>query len=134
MARSIKLHPRHGLNPTINQCFWCGKDQGGISLLGNAYKGKAPMHMVTNYDPCDTCKTKMERGIWIIECRSADNDHPAMDRINKLAPTGRWWVLTEESFAKWPLLPEVKEATLKKRALMIEAQVAKIIGLYDKEI
>lgn len=56
MSDSIRLHPEHGLNPTLCTCFWCGEDTGEIALLGATYNGEAPMHMVLNYEPCAACK------------------------------------------------------------------------------
>lgn len=57
----IRLHKKHGLNPTISICFICGKPKKEVALLGSAYKGRAPMHMVTSLEPCEKCK-KMLRG------------------------------------------------------------------------
>ena len=56
MSDSIRLHPEHGLNPTLCTCFWCGEDTGEIALLGATYNGEAPMHLVLNYEPCAACK------------------------------------------------------------------------------
>lgn len=30
----IEISPKHGLNPTIPVCFWCGKEKNEIALLG----------------------------------------------------------------------------------------------------
>ena len=30
MAKSIPLSPKHGLNPTIPVCAWCGKEKNEI--------------------------------------------------------------------------------------------------------
>ena len=32
-GKSIRLHPKHGVNPTTGQCFWCGEPDGTIALL-----------------------------------------------------------------------------------------------------
>ena len=31
----IKLSPKHGLNPTIPVCFWCGEERNEVALLGH---------------------------------------------------------------------------------------------------
>lgn len=31
---SIKLSPKHGVNPTIPVCFFCGKPKNEIALMG----------------------------------------------------------------------------------------------------
>ena len=30
----MKLSPKHGLNPLIPGCFWCGESKNEIALLG----------------------------------------------------------------------------------------------------
>ena len=74
---SIRLHREHCLNPTILQCFFCGKDKNEIALLGAAYKGKAPMHMCIDKTPCDECKAMMEQGVLLIRVKDgSDRDNP----------------------------------------------------------
>ena len=34
MSKGIQVSPKHGLNPTIPVCFWCGKERGEVALLG----------------------------------------------------------------------------------------------------
>lgn len=87
MKNSIRLHPEHGLNPTLPKCWWCGEDTGEIALLGAAYKGAAPTHMVIDKNPCDKCKAGMAKGITVMEA----------DEIPPHAATGRWVVITEEA-------------------------------------
>jgi hypothetical protein len=65
-------------------------------MLGASYKGKAPMHMVLSYEPCDACKTQFAKGITLIEVTDTPNarDQPAIDGSHY--PTGRIAVITEE--------------------------------------
>ena len=35
----IKLSPKHGLNPTIPVCFWCGEERNEVALLGHIGDG-----------------------------------------------------------------------------------------------
>jgi hypothetical protein len=77
MSGSIRLHKEHGLNPTISTCFFCGQDKNELVLLGAAYKEQAPMHMVMNKEPCDTCKGYMEQGVMLISVRDGEHgDNP----------------------------------------------------------
>ena len=61
---SILLSPKHGVNPTIPVCFWCGREKNEVALMGYL-KGRggediaAPMHMVIDYEPCDECRQNM---------------------------------------------------------------------------
>ena len=58
MGDIIRLSDRHGVNPTLCMCFWCGEDTGDLALLGRM-KGdvEAPQKAIVNYDPCPDCKT-----------------------------------------------------------------------------
>jgi hypothetical protein len=85
-----KLHPKYGPNPTMPICFLCGKEKGDIALLGAAYKEKAPKYMVLDKEPCDTCKSYMEKGIMLI-CVKDGTDH------NNPYRTGDLCVISEEA-------------------------------------
>ena len=86
----IRLHPKYGLNPTVSQCIICGKDKNEIALLGNAYKGEAPMHMVTSLEPCDKCKEEyLKIGVLLVEFTG-----------EKGQPTGSLMVLKDEAYTR----------------------------------
>lgn len=127
MGNSTILHPKHGLNPTLRTCFWCGKDTGELALLGAAYNGHAPMHMVLNYEPCDACKEQFAKGITLIETTTRPtNNLPAIDGTNY--PTGRIAVVTEESI---PRIFDEEFATrvLRARKALIDSAVWDTLGL-----
>ena len=65
MGKSIRLHKDFGVNPTIPQCLYCGEDKNEVALLGAAYKGEAPMHMIIDRVPCDSYKEKIDSKEWI---------------------------------------------------------------------
>ena len=90
MNKSIRLHKEHGVNPTIPQCMYCGKDKNEIALLGAAYKGEAPMHMVLDIEPCDDCKEKFKGFVLLIV---------ADEMGGKPQPTGEWAAMKREIFA-----------------------------------
>lgn len=125
------LNPKHGVNPTIRQCFWCGEDTGEILLLGNAMKDQAPMHMVTDYNPCDRCMENFDQGILIVEVSRT----PLQDNQPDLGgayPTGAHWVITEEAVCR--LLDEsIAKDILKARKAFITKQDAVHLGLYPTE-
>lgn len=66
----IRLHPEHGLNPTMIKCLLCGKDTQEIALLGAAYKGKAPMYSI-NGSVCDDCDKMLKTHIAIVEVKDS---------------------------------------------------------------
>lgn len=118
---SIRLHPKHGLNPTVPTCFWCGNDKNEVVLLGAAYKGEAPMHMCMDYEPCDTCKSGMESGVTLIE--ATDKPVQKVPEIQQgVYPTGRWWVITHDAAERLFNVPVQTKA-------FIEVGVAEQIGL-----
>lgn len=90
------LHKEHGVNPTMPICIICGEEKGEIALLGNAYKGEAPKHMVTSLEPCDKCKEKyLKKGVLLVECK---NEIPEGKYKAELIPTGNITVIKAEAF------------------------------------
>lgn len=75
-SKSIRISPKHGVNPTIPVCFFCGKEKNEIALLGKIDKedSEAPRKMVLNYEPCEECKKRFAEGVLIIEIMSYAND------------------------------------------------------------
>lgn len=91
MSKGVRLHKEFGLNPTISVCIICGEEKNEIALLGAAYKGQAPMHMITGIEPCEKCRKKyLEEGdgVMLVEA----------DRDKK--PTGMVMVIRREAFQR----------------------------------
>lgn len=112
MSKGIEVSPKHGLNPTIPVCFWCGKNKNEIALLGrirekttNRYGSetvvrnsdiKAPRRTVIDYEPCDECKKMWESGVTLIEVQTTPLN-PGQPEIQKgIYPTSRFAVITVE--------------------------------------
>lgn len=96
----IILSKKHGVNPSINMCFWCGNDKELI-LFGLLPQDKeAPMHVCIDYQPCDRCKEQWDKGITLIECSDVPlrDDQPALQ--TDAYPTGRYMVITEDAFQR----------------------------------
>ena len=90
MSKSIKLSPKHGVNPSLTCCPICGKETG-LALLGKL-KGdvEAPKHI---YDtkPCDECSKIIENGgHFFIEVRDGESG-------NNPYRTGRLTAITNEA-------------------------------------
>ena len=88
----IRLSEKHGVNPAIPVCFFCGKDKNEIILAGRL-RGDvaAPKKAVWDHVPCDECKKYMDMGIIIksVDPKSPDHKNPYR--------TGGWCVLKEEA-------------------------------------
>ena len=112
MGNGIEVSPKHGLNPTIPVCFWCGKDKNEIALLGrirektkNRYGAnvtkrdsdiEAPPRMVIDYEPCDECQKMWDSGVAVLEVQQTPT-MPNQPEIQKgIYPTGRFAVVTVE--------------------------------------
>lgn len=91
----MTVSDKHGLNPSMDICFFCGEPKG-IALFGKM-KGdaKAPQSVLLNYEPCDKCKEAMDKGTTIIEVVVQPNGNmPIQDGAY---PTGRWCVMRREA-------------------------------------
>lgn len=82
----IVLSPQHGVNPSLELCFWCQKERG-LVLFGRL-KGdvEAPRKVTINKEPCDECKGHMEKGIVLISTRD-----PAPSRSHKCLSCQHGW-------------------------------------------
>lgn len=102
---SIPLSPKHGVNPTIPVCFFCGKTKNQVAFLGRIGGKKdleAPRECIIDYEPCDECKQAMSQGVTVIEVTTSnDNNIPPMtiaENGTHWYPTGRWTVVKPEAF------------------------------------
>lgn len=93
---NIPISEKHGLNPTIGVCFWCGEHTGEIALLGKLPNdAEAPKEMILNYEPCEKCAKSFNEGVLIIEV-TKDTDRPFIR--DEYAPTGRYVVVNPNVF------------------------------------
>jgi hypothetical protein len=111
MSGNIRLHPEHGVNPTLPVCFWCGEDTGEIALLGAAYKGEAPRHLVLNKEPCQKCQDNWAQGIVLFEGEQIGTETQM---------SGRWAVVKEEAIERLFNPPELVQQVLKARKAVVE--------------
>ena len=98
MSDSIEVSPKHGVNPFIPACFWCGELKSEIALpgrirndpkTGEKVKGgdfEAKHGTIIDYVPCEKCKKNMELGVRMIEAWTLDQftDHrPPIGKDNE---------------------------------------------------
>ena len=97
MSNSIKISPKHGVNPSLLKCFWCGEDMG-IALMGKL-KGdaEAPKYVFGGYEPCGKCKKKFAEGVLLMEADSwpVFEGQPAMQK--DVYPTGKHLIMKREA-------------------------------------
>lgn len=118
-GKNIRLHPEHGLNPTLPLCYFCGKPKNEIILAGDACRGKAPRGAVWDKVPCDECADLMQRGCMIIEVRDGEEKKGGDNPYR----TGRIWVVTKEAAGRMFKQPAP--------VAFMEESVARGLGLHD---
>lgn len=102
MSKSIKLSPKHGVNPCIPLCVFCGQEKNEIALLGMLKDDKeAPMKAVINMEPCDQCKENWSRGVPLIRVTRQEpgNGMPPIQKDDNggLWPTAQYTVMTAQA-------------------------------------
>lgn len=98
MSKGIKLSPKHGVNPCMPVCFFCGQDRNEIVLFGKIDRedSEAPMRAVVDYEPCDECKKKFAEGVLLIEVTQSPQ-YIGMPIAKDAYPTGRYSVVRPEA-------------------------------------
>ncbi len=97
MSAGIKVSPKHGVNPTIPICFWCGEEKGEIALLGKLPgDAEAPRNMVLDYEPCECCRAKMAMGFTLMEATNSPNENGRVEAQEGVYPTGRFMVIKKD--------------------------------------
>ena len=144
MKGDIRLSPKHGLNPSLGVCFWCGEDDGTILLLGmrGGYDLPAPPRCIAGYAPCPKCIENRKLGITLIEVdqgpTSKSGKLPPLNGpnagINAVYPTGRWCVLKETAIAKAFQPAATVEDILRRRVAYVDSETADKLGLFKEDI
>jgi hypothetical protein len=126
MSRGIRVSEKHGVNPSLQQCFYCGEAMGVI-LFGKL-KPKdgdrdpaAPRMVCLDKEPCNTCKKLMEQGVMLVSVRdgeSGENPHR----------TGRLCVLREDAIRRI-FASEFADTVCKSRFAFVEDKMWAMIGL-----
>ena len=130
---SIKLSPKHGVNPTLPVCFFCGEDKGEIALLGKiGGRGEdieAPKRMLMDYEPCDKCKENMAKGITMIGVVATEMEDKRPPIVHSgdtpLYPTGAWVVVTEDFIRRTLDSEELAENIIKARKTVADDAIVR---------
>ena len=93
---SLKLSPKHGVNPSVLHCFIWGKETG-LALLGKLKDDAEAPHDISNPNEiCDDCKKQIEAGNkFFLEVKD-NTDHNNPERTGRMV------------CVKGDALPEVK--------------------------
>ena len=132
---SILLSPKHGVNPTIPCCFFCGKQKNEIVLTGRRSKrnerGRVvdndvamPMSgLVFNREPCDECRKLMELGVILISVDESKSD----DLANPYRTGG--WAVVKDVALKSVQPKSLRDYILAKRVAFVPDDAWDKLGL-----
>ena len=123
--RGIRISPKHGLNPAVPVCFFCGQHKNELVIPGYISAGdpEAPRNAVWDMEPCADCAEKMKLGILLISVdpkRTTDKRNPYR--------SGGWVIIKEEAF-KRAFSGPIVETVLKYRWTFVEDEVWDKVGL-----
>ena len=139
----LYLSEQHGVNPSLDQCFYCMKDKGVI-LFGKMRQTQikalrdaglmhdksendpeAPRHVCMDMAPCNECAELMEKGIILI----------SVDEKKTTDPKNPWrsggWIVVAEDYIKRigpDIFPGIYESILEKRVAFVTDEVWDILG------
>lgn len=124
MSKGIKISPKHGVNPSIQKCFWCQKEMGLILFGKMKDDAEAPKCVTLDYEPCDECKSQWEKGIAVLEAAHEPfyADQPLWGA--DCYPSGRMMVIRREAMRQ--MLsgnPDLCEAVMKSGKTFMERDV-----------
>lgn len=119
---SIKISPKHGLNPMIPVCFFCGKEKQEIVFFGKVDRAdsEVPMKGTIDYEPCDECKEKFKQGILLVEVSTEPSVKGQFPITEGIYPTGRWYVVDDKYIINNIKNEDAVTDILKKRRAFIE--------------
>jgi hypothetical protein len=125
---SIRLSQKYGVNPSLELCFFCGKEKGTIVLMGQLKEdAEAPRKAVFNREPCPECQEMMSQGVMFISVRNGEkpSDNPYR--------TGRLCVIKDEAVQRFLIEESLKSDMLKKRACFLEDEIWDMMGFPGSE-
>jgi hypothetical protein len=117
----IVLSPKHGVNPSIMRCFYCG-EEFGVALPG-LLEGdvEAPRSAIWSMEPCTECETLMKSGIILLGIDSSKSD--TNKGVGGFYRTGHYVVTTEEYFKKNITGDDIVGFALKHRWCFVEGSL-----------
>lgn len=138
----ILLSAQHGVNPGLENCFYCNEPKGVIlfGAIGYGSKkhkmiqsagldigrdGEAPNGLITDMEPCQKCQDYMKQGVILISTKEPQNED---DQRNPYRTGG--WVVVRDDFIKRVVNPkQLADEILKKRVAFIPDEAWDMLGL-----
>ena len=119
---NIRLSPKHGVNPSVGTCFFCGADKEVILFGRLPDDAQAPHIACYNKEPCSKCADYMKQGIILISVRKGESG-------NNPYRTGKW-VVVKDAFISRNVIPkELADHILSHRVAFIPDDAWVALGL-----
>jgi len=121
----VKISDKHGVNPSVSQCFYCMGDKNEVILFGKL-KGdaEAPRKACIDMEPCEECAGHMEAGIILVSV-----DKHKTDDIENPYRSGGWVVVKDEAVQRWGIDSGDEAAILARRFAFVPDETWDMIGL-----
>lgn len=133
---SIRLDEKHGVNPSLEVCFYCGEDIG-VVLFGKLHTtlrssfekqgmsrdGEAPRRVAMSQTPCDKCVELMKQGVLFVSVDVSKTE----DQRNPYR-SGCVAVIKDEAISRM-FDEDTAKDLLEKRAAFIPDEVWDALGL-----
>lgn len=130
----LRISDKHGVNPSIGKCFWCGEDSGEIILFGKLRDDvEAPRTCMINYEPCTKCEEAMALGVTLVVV----SPKPVVDNQAAIHPghypTGKWFVVTEDAIRRFVQPEHMVLQILETKKAFVPQEVVDMLGLENVE-
>lgn len=118
----VRLSPKHGMNPSIAKCYFCGGDTGEVILAGRL-KGdaQAPREAVWHKNPCPACVEYMKQGVIIIGVISPNYKGEEPER------TGHFMVVSDDFIRRNITPKELADKILHKRVVFMKKEACDML-------
>lgn len=126
---NIRLSPKHGVNPVVPVCFFCGGPKQEVILTGLLPGDVEAPRGVYDVEPCDGCKRIMAAGIIVIsidEAKTTDPKNPWR--------TGGWCAVREQAIRRLRLAPALEADILRRRVVFITDEAYDAVGFPRGEL
>lgn len=135
MRDSIRLSERYGANLALGVCFWCGKEDGTVLLLGRLPgDAEAPRRVASSYEPCEACRKVWAKGVAFIEATRRPQHDGQVPLAEQVYPTGRLLVLTIDVAMKIVQPREMMEQVTRLQKAFVEPPAfAKLLSKIDRD-
>lgn len=126
---SLRLSPKHCVNPSLGLCFFCHKAKEVILFGLMKDDAEAPRQVVMNQEPCDDCREYMAKGVICISI----NPKLTTDKRDPWR-SGRWAVITDAGMSRFGMDAALLAQVLEKRVCFMEDEVWDKLGIPVGEI